>query len=205
MSLGPLLAAALALPLSQQETEQGPESGWAVSAAALAYFVPGDEAFVSPAVKADRNALHLEARYNYEDRGTASAWVGWNFSAGETLSLAATPMLGGVFGDTSGIAPGLEASLGYRRFEIYTEAEYLFDSSSRDDNFFYAWTEATVSPLEGLRLGVVGQRTRAYQTDLDVQRGFLAGYSDDRFDFTAYLFNIGWDSPSVVFSLGVSF
>ena len=184
---------------------RGEERQWDFSAAALAYFVPDEDAFVSPVAKADHGGLHLEARYNYEDRGTASVWVGWNFSVGETLSFAATPMLGGVFGDTSGIAPGFEISLGYGRFELYSEGEYLFEASGPEESFFYSWSEATFSPLEGLRLGLIGQRTRAYQTSLDLQRGLLAGYSDDRLNFTAYVLNLGWDSPTVVLSVGVTF
>jgi hypothetical protein len=193
---------ALALPPAAARAER-PE--WEASASAMAYFVPDEEAFVSPVVRADRGGLHLEARYNYEDRGTASAWVGWNFSAGESVVLEATPMLGGVFGDTSGIAPGFEISLGFGRFELYSEGEYLFEASGPEESFFYSWSEATFSPLEGLRIGLMGQRTRAYQTSLDLQRGLLVGYSGERLDFTAYVLNLGWDDPTVVMSLGVSF
>lgn len=183
----------------------GEEPQWEASASAMAYFVPDEEAFVSPVLRADRGALHLEARYNYEDRGTASAWLGWNFSLGETVALEATPMLGGVFGDTSGIAPGFELSLSWRRFELYSEGEYLFETSGPEESFFYSWSEATFSPLEGLRVGLMGQRTRAYQTSLDIQRGLLVGYAGERLDFTAYVLNLGWDDPTVVMSLGVSF
>ena len=51
---------------------------WTFGAAAYSYFVPDDRDFVQPTVTADRGALHLEARYNYEDRETGSAWVGYN-------------------------------------------------------------------------------------------------------------------------------
>jgi len=47
-----------------------------------------------PAFKADRDWLHLEARYNYEGKNTASTWMGYRFSAGETLEFEAIPMLG---------------------------------------------------------------------------------------------------------------
>jgi hypothetical protein len=33
---------------------------------------------------------------------TGSAWVGYNFSGGEKFTWEVTPMLGGVFGHTSG-------------------------------------------------------------------------------------------------------
>jgi hypothetical protein len=50
-------------------------------------------------------------RYNYENLRTGSLWAGCNFSWGKTWQFAVTPMIGGVFGRTNGIAPGCEASL----------------------------------------------------------------------------------------------
>jgi len=51
----------------------------------------------------------------------------------------------------------------------------------------------------------VAQRTRAYQTDLDIQRGFLVGFSRKNLAFTTYVFNVGWTDPTVVLSIGVGF
>src|SRR5436190_3578366 len=81
-------------------------AGWSFSASASTYFVPDDHNYVQPTVRADRGRLHLEARYNYEGLDTGSAWVGCNFSGGKKLTWELTRMLGGVFGDTTGIAPG---------------------------------------------------------------------------------------------------
>ena len=81
---------------------------WSFAASAYTYVVPDDHDYVQPTVTADRGWLHLEARYNYEALDTGSAWVGYNFSGGETLAWEFTPMIGGVFGDTTGIAPGLQ-------------------------------------------------------------------------------------------------
>src|SRR5438034_7336511 len=50
---------------------------------------------------ADRGWLHLETRYNYENLETGSVWVGYNFSGGEKLQWEFTPILGGVFGNTT--------------------------------------------------------------------------------------------------------
>jgi hypothetical protein len=51
----------------------------------------------------------------------------------------------------------------------------------------------------------VAQRTKAFQTSLDVQRGFLVGVSHKQVEFTTYIFNAGWSDPIVVLELGVSF
>ena len=73
------------------------------------------------------------------------------------------------------------------------------------DNFFYTWSTLTYSPVEWFRAGLVAQRTRAFHTPLDVQRGLLAGFSYKQVEFTTYIFNIGWTDPTVVLEFGVSF
>jgi hypothetical protein len=78
-------------------------SSWSFFLTADGYVVPHSEFFVSPTVAADRQWLHLEARYNYENQRTGSLWLGYNFSVGHTLVFEATPMIGGVFGNTTGV------------------------------------------------------------------------------------------------------
>jgi hypothetical protein len=178
---------------------------WSFSASAYAYFVPDSRNYVQPTVTADRRWLHLEARYNYEGMDTGSAWVGYNFHVGEKLSLDFTPMLGGVFGRTTGIAPGYRGTLSWWKLELYSEGEYVYDTSDRSASFFYSWSELSLSPTEWFRFGLVAQRTRAYESDLDVQRGFLVGFSCEPVDLTAYVFNPDKDEPTVVVAAVVNF
>ncbi len=119
--------------------------------------------------------------------------------------LAVTPMLGGVFGDLTGVAPGYNLSLSYGKFELSSQGEYVFDTRDRAGNFFYTWSEFTYSPVEWFRTGLVIQRTKAYQTEFDIQRGLLAGFSYKKVDFTTYIFNFGWTDPTVVLAAGVNF
>jgi hypothetical protein len=183
---------------------EGAANRWAFSLAAYWYIVPDDPDSVQPTLTADRDRLHLEARYNYEDLDTASAWVGYNFSGGDTLTFEVTPMLGGVFGTTTGFAPGFELTLGYRGLELYSEGEYVFDTSDSSGSFFYSWSELTFAPVDWLRFGVVAQRTRVYQTDLDIQRGLLVGISLEHVDLTFHAFNPGGEDQTLVFAARVS-
>ncbi len=144
---------------------------------------------MDPVFSANRNWLHLEARYNYENLRTGSLWVGYNFSAGKKLVLDVTPMIGGVFGRTNGIAPGCEASLTYKKVELSISNEYVFDTTHKSGNFYYSWPQVTYSPTNWLRLGAVAQHLKAFQTSLDVQRGFLVGVSHKQWEFTTYVFN----------------
>jgi hypothetical protein len=59
--------------------------------------------------------------------------------------------------------------------------------------------------VDWFRFGLVVQRTKAYQTDLDLQRGFLVGFTYKQWDFTAYLFNPDQDEPTVVVTLAFNF
>jgi len=186
-------------------TEQTDEKAWSFSASISTYILPNDREYVQPTLTADRGWLHLETRYDYENLETGSAWVGYNFSGGKKLEWEFTPMLGGVFGNTTGIAPGYKLSLTYWKFELSSEGEFVFDTGNSEGSFFYTWSELSVSPVDWFRFGLVGQRTRAYQSDVDIQRGLLVGFSYKKIDFTTYVFNLDQGKPTWVFSVGVSF
>jgi hypothetical protein len=185
--------------------EAADEDAWSFALSASTYVVPDDRDYVQPTFTADRDWLHLEVRYNYENLDTGSLWVGYNFSGGKKLEWEFTPMLGGVFGNTTGIAPGYKGSLSWRKLTFSSEGEFVFDTRSSEGSFFYMWSELSISPVEWFRFGLVGQRTRAYQTDVDIQRGVLAGFTCRKVDVTAYVFNLDHGKPTYVFSVGLSF
>src|SRR5205085_2697572 len=49
--------------------------------------------------------------------------------------LSQLPWLGGVFGDSTGIAPGYVLSLSYKWIELSTQGEYFIDATTRDNTF----------------------------------------------------------------------
>lgn len=186
---------------ADEEAGASPErAAWSVSASAYGFFVPESRSYLNPNVAADRGGLHLEARYNYEALETGSAWIGWRFAFGDAdaLALEVTPMLGGAFGSVYGIAPGYLLSLGYRQLALSSQTEYLFDAAGRSGDFLYTWSELSWSPAEWLRAGLAVQRTRAYASSLDVQRGFLVAFSWRSVELASYVFNLGWTTPTVV-------
>jgi hypothetical protein len=148
--------------------------GWAYSATGMYYSLSDQSNFLLAIATAEQGQLHIEARYNYEALDTGSLFAGWKFSGGDKLTYDLTPILGGVFGATQGIAPGFEASLAYGIADLYIESEYVFDTGAKDDSFAYAWSELGFSPLEWLRFGLVGQRTRVYNSARDIQPGGFA-------------------------------
>jgi hypothetical protein len=181
------------------------ETAWEFGLSGALYVLPDEEDFVQPTLRADRGMLHLETRYNYEDRDSVSFFAGANFEFGDNLKLALTPMLGGLAGNTEGIIPALEADFTAGIFGAYAEAEYVFDLGDSSSKYFYMWSELSLWPTEWLRAGVVTQRTRVYKTERDIQRGLLLGFSFKRLEGTVYFFNPGSDDHFTVVSLGVSF
>lgn len=192
------------LPPHDSPVEEA-EPTWSFSASVYTYIPPDDSAYAQPTVTADRDWLHLEARYNYEALKTGSVWVGYNFSGGGKVAWELAPMLGGVFGDTTGVAPGYKGSLSWWKLELYSEGEYVFDTGDSSESFFYNWSELTIAPWDWLRLGLVAQRTQVYETDRDIQRGVLVGCSFKRVDLATYVFDPDESHPAVVVAVGFSF
>lgn len=112
-------------------------------------------------------------------------------------------MVGAVFGDTNGVAPGYKSTLSWWKLELYSEGEYVIDTGDSSDSFFYTWSELTLSPADWFRFGLVVQRTKLYETEFDIQRGFLGGLSYKRMDITAYVFNPDESKPTVVLGVGL--
>ena len=203
-----LTAAAMALtcatPASAQTAPPAPRA-WSFFASAYTYIIPETQNYAQPTFTADHNRLHLEARYNYEAQKTGSVWVGLNFSGGKTVEWELTPIVGGVFGDVDGLAPGYKGSIAWRKLAFYSESEFVVDPADSANNFFYNWSELTYAITESLRAGLVVQRTRAYHTDRDVQRGLIVGYAWRRAEFTFCLFNPDDNKPTSAFSVGFRF
>ena len=194
-----------ATPTQPAPAEPPDDTAWSFSASAYTYLVPEAGNYVQPTFTADRGWLHLEARYNYEALDSGSAWVGYNFSGGDTVAWEFTPMLGGVFGDLTGIAPGYKGSLSWWKLGLYSEGESVFDTGNSSDSFFYNWSELTLAPADWVRFGLVTQRTRAYQSDRDIQRGLLVGVNYRKLDVSAYYFNPDDDKPTIVIAVGLTF
>ena len=178
---------------------------WEFAATAYPTSVRNGDNYTSAIFAADRGPLHLEARANYESIGARSAFVGWTFSGGETVTWELTPIVGGAWGTTKAFVPGLEASVAWGKIDFYIEAEYVRDRTERSSSYTYAWSELGVKPLEWLRVGLAAQRSRTYGGERDVQRGPFAQVTLGNFVLGGYWFNPESSEQVVVTSIGVSF
>ncbi len=211
IAAGALLLGALNCAAEESGITTAPSSttdapGWTYSATGMYYSFRNQDDFLLAVATAEQGPLHLEARYNYEAIDSGSLFAGWKFSGGEKLTYELTPILGAVFGQKEGIAPGFEASVAYGVTDFYIEAEYVYDLEVREDSFTYAWIELGFTPWEWLRFGLVGQRTMAYQSDRDIQRGGFAQLMRGKMTLGMYVFNPDdSDSRFAVFSIAAKF
>lgn len=204
--LGALTCSAQDETIATAPTSTTDAPGWTYSATGMYYSFRDQDDFLIAVATAERGQLHLEARYNYEAIDSGSLFVGWKFSGGEKLTWEVTPILGAVFGQKEGIAPGFEAAAAYGIADFYIETEYVYDFEVREDSFTYSWNELGFTPREWLRAGIVGQRTMVYQSERDIQRGFFAQLMYRKATLSVYVFNPD-DSENrfAVFSLGAEF
>jgi hypothetical protein len=178
--------------LKSSAQENGADSAgakWSFSAWAEQFILPGERDYFNPTFYARTKTVHLEGRYNYEDANTASFWAGRRFVFGKNVKFVVVPMAAIVVGNSNGLAAGLETEVTFRKFDFYSESEHLFDFESKENNFFYMYSEVAIRPIHAIRTGLIAQRTKLFETEHEVQRGFFGEYYFGRFRAGVFYFN----------------
>ncbi|WP_341678476.1 hypothetical protein [Niveibacterium sp. SC-1] len=206
---GLLLASAVA-PLharaADESETQAPateEPTWSGGVSAYVNIPHDDDAYVNGIVVANRGALHLEGRINYEGKDAYSFFVGYNLGVGDELRLDFTPILGVVTGSTDSVVPGVEATLTGRYADAYIELEYV--PNAEPNGYTYAWSELALRPVDWFRIGYVGQRTRDYENGRDLQQGVFAQVKGKQVSAAVYWFNPSSDDEVTVISVAFGF
>lgn len=209
LAFASVLAAASALAdeegRSGRRASRPSKPSWEFEVTAYPTQVRGGKHYTAAIAAADRGPLHLEARYSYEELNATSAFVGWTFSGGESLTWEITPLIGGVWGKKLGYVPGFEASVAWKRVDFYIEAEYVRDRRDASESFAYAWSELGFKALEWLRLGIAAQRTRVYGGDREIVRGPFVQASLGRATLGAYWFDPGSTGQVFIASIALTF
>ena len=100
----------------------------------------------------------------------------------------------------------MNVDIGWRKLALSSESEFVIDLHHRDDDFFYTWSQGTWAVTDVLRLGVVVQRTKTFETALDLQRGPMAELSRGAGWLGFYWFNLDRPDDEVfVFAGGYAF
>jgi len=189
------------------EAEEG--SAWDFAVYLDAYLQSGESAYFIPTVFADRESLHLEARYNYEAEDAASVFAGWSFAfGGEADYVELTPMVGGIAGGMNGVAPGLEVEARWGRVAYWLEAEYVFDLEDSSGNYLYTWSELNVYALPWLWVGGSLQRIKEIETATEVDVGPMVGVGKagtPGWSLSFYAYGISTSTPSYLLTGAVQF
>lgn len=136
-----------------------------------------------------KNGLHTELRYNYEERKTASVYIGKNFSRDSSFSYSVTPMLGLVFGQYNGCSVALNADADYKKFFISVQTQYTAGKNAVSENFFYTWAETGYQPLDWFYAGVSSQLTNVYEENAVLEYGLLVGFNIKKITVPVYVFS----------------
>jgi hypothetical protein len=136
-----------------------------------------------------KKGFHTEFRYNYEERKTASVYIGKNFCRDSALSYSITPMLGWVFGKFNGGSVALNADAGYKKFFVSVQTQYTAGKNGADNNFFYTWAETGYQPVDWFYAGVSTQLTKAYEEKAAIEYGILVGFNIKKITVPVYVFS----------------
>lgn len=205
LRLGLSLLAFLHFLRASGQATASTDSIWSFSVSGYYYFIPEDQNTITLIGYADYKKLHLEARYNYEDRETGSVFAGRHFAHEGKMQWTLTPMMGVAFGNKNGAIPALELEATFKKFNFYSETEYVFDFSGKENNFLYTWSEIAYAPIEVLKAGISFQRTLLYQADLEVQRGLMVKYFPGKLTIGAYYFSPFSKDHLFIFMLSLDF
>lgn len=189
----------------QDAVAPAPDSGWTGFFNVDTYLLPEEEDYLQPTIAADRGRLHLEARYNYEDYRTGSAFAGFNAAGGRAVAWTVTPMLGVSFGRTAAAVPAFRGAVTFWRLEASAEGEWAFAFDNEDDSFFYAWLEADLSLTDWMWAGLSSQTTKVFGEPQDTEWGPVVGFAIGPVDLATYVFNLGQSRPSVIVSAILNF
>jgi len=207
-----LLALMLTLLPSPGAAQVGPSSTpipWRFAAYVDGYLDPEESTQFVPTVFADHGALHLEARYNYEDFDTGSLFAGWAFRHGGTDDyLKLTPMAGVFVGRSNGVAPGLEIEARWWRLAYWFESEYTFNVEDSSEDFFYTWSELNLYVAPFVWVGGSLQRLKLVDTPREVDVGPMIGFGNvgtPHVSLSLYGYGLGTSSRWFLATVGVEF
>lgn len=151
---------------------------------------PGSTGMVTPMANfTSSNNWYGEARYNFDELNTFSFYAGKKFSGGNNFSWEATPVVGGLMGQMTGGALGMNFEMGYKRLFLLSQSQYCFSIENNDDKYFYNWLEMGVEATGWLYAGLALQQTNIYRTEGKMEPGCMIGFSIKNWTIPLYAFN----------------
>lgn len=130
---------------------------------------------------------HAEFRYNYEEAGTFSIFAGKSFSLNRNkISGSLTPMLGYSTGNFQGISLALNTEISFARIYFSSQMQYSHPFDSKQQGFYFNWSEAGVDLSDRFFAGFAFQYTLQLAGG-DFEPGIVIGLNAGDFSFPVYL------------------
>lgn len=143
-----------------------------------------------PVLHAENNRQWCaEARYNYEDKQTASLFAGKTFTGDHKVSWSLAPMLGVSVGRFKGLSTALNIDLEYNDFYLSAQTQYSRSVTRNNDYFLYSWSEIGYQTCSWLYTGISVQQTQDLASGKLMEPGMLVGLTCKGFSIPVYLFN----------------
>lgn len=129
-----------------------------------AYLSKSESLTLVPIVHIQNEKWYVEARYNYEELKTFSAYVGKIFSGEEgTHSYSIIPVIGIVTGKFKGGSVGLDITFNDSDIFFTSQSQYTFTKSEYNQNFMYSWSELGYEASKWIYAGLALQHTQLFQ------------------------------------------
>jgi len=180
-------------------------NNWSFAAEVYYYILPNEKNTTTMIGYADYKAFHSEVRYNYEDLQTVSVFGGYRFNTGQNFTIEVTPIIGLAAGNTDGFITGLLLNLTWKKFDFYSESEYVMNFEGKENNYFYTWSELGITPFYNFRTGISGNRTKLIHSVLVFQRGIFAQYTFRKLAAGVHYFNPHSSNGFVLLSFDYEF
>jgi hypothetical protein len=152
------------------------------------YYKGKDISAVVPMLHVEtKDNWYAEFRYNYEDKKTFSLYAGKIFTGGKALEYTITPLLGYSVGRFNGLSFATNAEAEWKDFFISTQTQYSLSVKTKEESFFFTWSEAGYEISPHFFTGLAIQYTRLSGQN-DFEPGLLAGLSFKNISFPCYVF-----------------
>ncbi|MCU0388993.1 MAG: hypothetical protein MUE71_10340, partial [Chitinophagaceae bacterium] len=97
------------------------------------------------------------------------------------------------------------SKVSHKKFEWYSEGEWIFDLDNQEDNYTYFWSDLSYYIKDWWWSGISLQRLRLYQSSFESQRGLLNGFSYKNAYLVTYFYNPFSSDFYTVLSVGINF
>jgi hypothetical protein len=96
-------------------------------------------------------------------------------------------------------------NLAWKKFDFYSESEYVMNFEGKENNYFYTWSELGITPFYNFRTGISGNRTKLIHSVLVFQRGIFAQYTFRKLAAGVHYFNPHSSNGFVLLSFDYEF